>query len=62
MSYLSDDNNLHQQLLALSVGEKLKLTVDTTSKDSGATFKSDDLVGASIQATRQHAMGMYACW
>lgn len=53
-----EGGDLHQQLLALSVGEKLKLTVDQTSKDSGATFKSDDLAGVSISASRQHAMGV----
>uniref|UniRef100_A0A7N6B9F3 S1 motif domain-containing protein n=1 Tax=Anabas testudineus TaxID=64144 RepID=A0A7N6B9F3_ANATE len=44
------------KLSALSVGQKLKLTVDTVS-DSGATFKSDDLVGATITASKHHVMG-----
>lgn len=57
LSRPSEGGDLRQQLLALSAGEKLKLTVDQTSKDSGATFKSDDLAGASISASRQHAMG-----
>lgn len=54
------DGDLRQQLAALSVGQKLKLTVDTLM-DSGATFKSDDLIGATILATKYHAMGMYGC-
>lgn len=54
----SDNSDLRQQLAALSVGQKLKLTVDTV-KDSGAIFKSDDLVGATILATKHHVMGMY---
>lgn len=58
LSLLSEDSDLRQQLAALCVGQKLKLTVDTV-KDSGATFKSDDLAGATIQATKHHVMGMY---
>uniref|UniRef100_A0A8C2WBX7 Protein RRP5 homolog n=1 Tax=Cyclopterus lumpus TaxID=8103 RepID=A0A8C2WBX7_CYCLU len=45
------------QLAALSVGQKLKLTVDT-AKDSSATFKSDDLAGATIMATKHHVKGV----
>ncbi|CAK6962864.1 protein RRP5 homolog [Scomber scombrus] len=52
-----DNSELHQQLAALSIGQKLKLTVDTV-KESGAIFKSDDLVGASIMATKHHVMGV----
>ncbi|KAM9856432.1 protein RRP5 homolog [Aulostomus maculatus] len=51
-----DNVDLRQQLAALTVGQKLKLTVDT-AEDSGATFKSDDLVGATILATKHHVMG-----
>ncbi|XP_042340555.1 protein RRP5 homolog isoform X2 [Plectropomus leopardus] len=51
-----DDSGLRQQLAALCVGQKLKLTVDTV-KDSGATFKSDDLAAATIQATKHHVIG-----
>lgn len=43
-------------MAALSVGQKLKLTVDAV-KDTGATFKSDDLVGAAIVANKHHIMG-----
>ncbi|KAM7009922.1 protein RRP5 homolog [Tautogolabrus adspersus] len=55
----SRENNrgLQQQLAALSVGERLKLTVDTL-KDSAATFKSDDMAGATIMATKHHVMGV----
>lgn len=52
-----DDSDLHQQLAALSVGQKLKLTVDTAN-DCGASFKSDDLIGATVLATKYHAMGV----
>uniref|UniRef100_A0A3Q3LXH7 S1 motif domain-containing protein n=1 Tax=Labrus bergylta TaxID=56723 RepID=A0A3Q3LXH7_9LABR len=50
-----DNSDLHQQLAALSVGEKLKLTVDTV-KNSGATLKSDDMAGATIMASKHHVM------
>lgn len=53
---LSGDGELHQQLAGLSVGRKLKLTVNTTT-DNGATFVSDDLHGATIQATKHHVTG-----
>ncbi|XP_019115722.2 protein RRP5 homolog isoform X1 [Larimichthys crocea] len=56
MLAMRDNSDLHQQLAALSVGEKLKLTVDTVT-DSGAIFTSDDLAGATIQATKHHVMG-----
>ena len=58
LSLFSDSSELRQQLAALSVGQKLKLTVDSV-KDSGATFKSDDLVGASVLANKYHMMGTY---
>ncbi|XP_044047429.1 protein RRP5 homolog isoform X2 [Siniperca chuatsi] len=57
MLAMRDDSDLRQQLAALSVGQKLKLTVDT-AKDSGATFKSDDLGSATILATKYHVMGV----
>ncbi|XP_029285082.1 protein RRP5 homolog isoform X2 [Cottoperca gobio] len=53
-----ENSDLRQQLAALSVGQKLKLTVDTSAKDSGATFKSDDLSGATIRATKHQVMGV----
>uniref|UniRef100_A0A8C9Y0K1 Protein RRP5 homolog n=1 Tax=Sander lucioperca TaxID=283035 RepID=A0A8C9Y0K1_SANLU len=51
------NSDLRQQLAALSIGQKLKLTVDT-AKDCAATFKSDDLAGATILATKHHVMGV----
>ncbi|XP_029990417.1 protein RRP5 homolog isoform X2 [Sphaeramia orbicularis] len=55
MLSMRDDSDLRRQLFALCVGQKLKLTVDTV--DNGATFKSDDLVGATILANKQHITG-----
>lgn len=57
MLAMRENSDLRKQLAALSVGEKLKLTVDTV-KDSGATFKSDDLAGATILANKHHVTGV----
>lgn len=54
----SDDSELHQQLAGLSVGQRLKLTVNTMA-ENGATFVSDDLHNATIQATKHHVKGMW---
>lgn len=45
-----------QQLAALSVGQKLKLTVDSVT-DSEVTFKSDDVHSATVQASKHHVTG-----
>ncbi|XP_028264311.1 protein RRP5 homolog isoform X2 [Parambassis ranga] len=52
-----DNSDLRQCLAALAVGQKVKLTVDT-ARDNEATFKSDDLVGATIVAVRHHITGV----
>jgi len=57
-SSLSENSDPRQQLAALTVGQKLKLTVDAVN-DSGATFKSDDLAGATIMGNKHHATGVY---
>ncbi|XP_034406694.1 protein RRP5 homolog isoform X2 [Cyclopterus lumpus] len=57
MLAMRENSDPRQQLAALSVGQKLKLTVDT-AKDSSATFKSDDLAGATIMATKHHVKGV----
>lgn len=57
MSLPSDDSELRQQLAALSVGQRLKLTVNAEI-GNGATFVSDELQGATIQASKHHVMGM----
>uniref|UniRef100_A0A3P9LQM6 Protein RRP5 homolog n=1 Tax=Oryzias latipes TaxID=8090 RepID=A0A3P9LQM6_ORYLA len=48
---------LAQSLAALSVGERLMLTVDSV-KDSGAIFKSDRLTSATVLASKQHMTGV----
>ncbi|XP_029001010.1 protein RRP5 homolog isoform X3 [Betta splendens] len=50
------NSDLQQQLSALCVGQKLKLTVDTAN-DDGAVFKSDDMTGATIVAGKHHVTG-----
>ncbi|XP_041640703.1 protein RRP5 homolog [Cheilinus undulatus] len=57
MLVIRENSDLRQQLAALSVGEKLKLTVDTM-KENGATFTSDYMAGATIMATKYHIMGV----
>ncbi|XP_029924542.1 protein RRP5 homolog [Myripristis murdjan] len=52
-----DGSDLRQQLATLSVGQKLKLTMDQM-KDSSAIFRSDDLDGATILATEHHVTGV----
>lgn len=55
----SEARDLYQQLAALSVGQRLKLAVDTVKDGDGSTFKSDELVGATIRANKYHLMGMF---
>ncbi|XP_071359529.1 protein RRP5 homolog isoform X2 [Trachinotus anak] len=57
MLAMRGNSDLRQQLAALSVGQKLKLTTDTV-KDTGATFTSDDLAGATILGSKHHVMGV----
>uniref|UniRef100_A0A3B3VN23 Protein RRP5 homolog n=1 Tax=Poecilia latipinna TaxID=48699 RepID=A0A3B3VN23_9TELE len=44
-------------LAALTVGQKLKLTVDSATQD-GAKFKSDNLPGADVVASKRHVAGV----
>ncbi|XP_047221873.1 protein RRP5 homolog isoform X1 [Girardinichthys multiradiatus] len=57
MLAVRDDGELRQQLAALSVGQKLKLMVDSVA-ENGAKFKSDDLPGAAILANKHHMTGV----
>ncbi|KAM3865426.1 protein RRP5 homolog [Diretmus argenteus] len=58
MLAMRDDSDLlRKQLAVLSVGQRLKLTVDNLV-DDGASFKSDELAGATILATKHQVMGM----
>ncbi|KAG7486709.1 RRP5-like isoform X1 [Solea senegalensis] len=57
MLAMRGNSELRQQLAALTVGQKLKMTVDTVD-GNGATFKSDDLGDATILASKYHVMGV----
>lgn len=51
------NSELRQQLSNLSIGQRIKLTVDSID-DSHATFKSDEFIGASVIATKNHFTGL----
>ncbi|TNN71202.1 Protein RRP5 [Liparis tanakae] len=57
MVAMRENSGPRQQLAALNIGQRLKLTVDAVN-DSGATFKSDDLAGATIMSNKHHATGV----
>ncbi|XP_043970110.1 protein RRP5 homolog isoform X1 [Gambusia affinis] len=57
MLTVRDDGELRQQLAALTVGQKLKLTVDSATQD-GAKFRFDDLPGADVIASKRHVAGV----
>ncbi|XP_017272432.1 protein RRP5 homolog [Kryptolebias marmoratus] len=57
MLAIKDGGELRQQLAALSVGQKLKLTVEGVTENE-ATFKSDDLNGVTFLANKHHRMGV----
>ncbi|XP_014822913.1 PREDICTED: protein RRP5 homolog [Poecilia mexicana] len=57
MLTIRDDGELRRQLAALTVGQKLKLTVDSATQD-GAKFKSDNLPGADVVASKRHVAGV----
>ncbi|CAL8330288.1 unnamed protein product [Lota lota] len=52
-----ENSGVHQELLALTVGQKLTLAVDAL-EEGGATFKSDQLTGVTISASKHHVIGV----
>ncbi|KAG7281982.1 hypothetical protein CRUP_003040 [Coryphaenoides rupestris] len=52
-----ENSAAHQLLLPLTVGQKLTLAVSALEK-GGATFKSDDLTGVTIAASKHHVVGV----
>ncbi|KAK7930283.1 hypothetical protein WMY93_006678 [Mugilogobius chulae] len=56
MLSMRENNELRHQLSNLSIGQKLKLTVDSV-EDSKATFMSDEFIGSTILATKNHFIG-----
>lgn len=57
MLSMRENSDLRQQLAELIIGQRVKLTVDSV-EDAHATFKSDELMGATITATKNHFIGL----
>ncbi|XP_055013980.1 protein RRP5 homolog isoform X2 [Boleophthalmus pectinirostris] len=57
MLSMRENADLRNQLSNLSIGQKVKLTVDSVV-DTHAIFKSDELIGATIIATKNHFIGL----
>ncbi|XP_072319242.1 protein RRP5 homolog [Eucyclogobius newberryi] len=57
MLSLKENCDLQHQLSNLTIGQKVKLTVDSVV-DTHATFKSDGLISATIMATKNHFIGL----
>ncbi|XP_055770329.1 protein RRP5 homolog [Salvelinus fontinalis] len=54
------DSDLLQQLSAVTIGQKMKMSVDEVREDGSVTFKSDELSAATVLATKDHAPGKLA--
>ncbi|XP_077574837.1 protein RRP5 homolog [Stigmatopora nigra] len=57
MTALRDTGHIYKQLAALTVGQRLELLVGR-KKCGDAYFESDELVGATIRAAKDHVMGI----
>ncbi|XP_036380286.1 protein RRP5 homolog isoform X1 [Megalops cyprinoides] len=53
-----EDSELLQFLSTLTLGHKLKVTVDEVKEDGTATFVADQHKGATISATKHHMAGV----
>ncbi|XP_012990759.2 protein RRP5 homolog [Esox lucius] len=51
------DSDLLKQLSAVTVGQKMKMSVDEVKEDGSVTFKSDELSSATVLATKEHVPG-----
>lgn len=51
------DSDLMQQLSAVSLGDKLKMTVDVTREDGSVILTSDQLSHATVLASKYHVTG-----
>ena len=54
---LPEGSGARQELLELTVGQKLTLAVEEAPEGGGATFKSDELTGVAIAASKPHVLG-----
>ncbi|XP_066549502.1 protein RRP5 homolog [Amia ocellicauda] len=52
------DSELAENLSTLTIGQKLKMTVDEVRDDDSISFKSDQYAGATILATKHHLTGV----
>ena len=52
-----EGSGARQELLELTVGQKLTLAVEEVLEEGGATFKSDQLAGVAIAASKHHVLG-----
>ena len=53
----SEDSELHQQLSVVTLGQRLKLSVEQVKEDESVSLVCDDLKGATVLATKHHSMG-----
>ncbi|XP_059902528.1 protein RRP5 homolog isoform X3 [Gadus macrocephalus] len=53
-----EGSGVRQELLELTVGQKLTLAVEEAPEEGGATFKSDELTGVAIAASKPHVLGV----
>lgn len=54
---LPGDSDLLQQLSSVSLGDKLKMTVDVTREDGSVVLTSDQLSYATVLASKYHVAG-----
>ena len=52
-----EGSGARQELLELTVGQKLTLAVEEVLEEGGATFKSDTLTDVAIAASKHHVLG-----
>ncbi|XP_046899644.1 protein RRP5 homolog isoform X2 [Hypomesus transpacificus] len=53
-----EDSELHQQLSVVTLGQRLKLSVEQVKEDESVSLVCDDLKGATVLATKHHSMGV----
>uniref|UniRef100_A0A8C7J5R3 Protein RRP5 homolog n=1 Tax=Oncorhynchus kisutch TaxID=8019 RepID=A0A8C7J5R3_ONCKI len=56
------DSDLLKQLSAVTIGQRMKMSVDEVREDGSVTFKSDELSAATVLATKDHAPGEYSLY
>lgn len=59
---LTGDSDLFTQLSAVTIGQKMKMSVDEVREDGSVTFKSDELSAATVLATKDNVPGEYSLY